>query len=100
MATKCAAVVFLVLVALATVSYNAQAANADPGIVPPDDTYNGLTYEKWEAKWWQAAFSLPVDKHGHHPLLNGGAFGGEDGVVFLSGVGGQSHGKPTKIYIT
>jgi hypothetical protein len=65
-----------------------QGGNRNPGVIPPDARYRGLSYGEWQAKWWQAAFALPV-VDGYHPLLSGGAFGGEDGVVFLTGVGGN-----------
>ncbi len=87
MPPKCVAVVLLVLVTLAAVSYDAQAADGNPRVIPPEASYQGLTYGEWGAKWWQAAFSVPV-VGGDHPLISGGAFGGENGVLFLSGVGG------------
>ena len=87
MTVKCATVQLAVLVTLATGSYNAQAANGNPRVIPPNASYRGLTYSEWEAKWWQAAFALPV-VNGDHPVISGGAFGGEDGVVFLAAVVG------------
>jgi hypothetical protein len=65
----------------------AQPGNRNPGVIPPHARFRGLTYGEWAARWWQAAFALPVTD-GDHPLISGGAFGGDDGVVFLSGVGG------------
>jgi hypothetical protein len=65
-----------------------QGGNRNPGVIPPNAKYRGLSYSQWQAKWWQAAFALPVIA-GDHPLISGGAFGGEDGVVFLAGVGGN-----------
>ena len=32
-------------------------------IVPPGDRPGGLTYGEWNAKWWQWAYSMPVDEH-------------------------------------
>ena len=93
MATKGAkgllVVVTLVLVILAAVSSDAQAQgrNENPGVFPPNAHYRGLTYGEWGARWWQTAFSIPVVGD-DHPLISGGVFGGEDGVLFLSGVVG------------
>src|SRR5713226_1030898 len=81
--------VVAVVVYLVAVSYDAQAegGNRNPRVIPPNARYRGLTYGEWGARWWQAAFSVPV-VDGDHPLISGGAFGGENGVLFLSGVGG------------
>jgi hypothetical protein len=76
-----------ILVTLATSSYEA-AANENPGIIPPNMSYLGLTYGQWGAKWWQAAFALPIVDD-DHPVISGGAFGGEDGVLFLAAVVGS-----------
>jgi hypothetical protein len=62
-------------------------ANPNPGIVPPHARPHGLSYGEWEARFWQAALSIPVED-GDHPFFSGGAFGGDDGVLFLTGVGG------------
>ncbi len=83
--------VTLVMVNLAVVSYNvfAKGGNGNPGVLPPSAKYRGHTYGEWGARWWQAAFASPI-VDGDHPLFSGGAFGGEDGVLFLSGVGGEA----------
>jgi hypothetical protein len=90
MATKCARGL-LVLVALAAILYDAQGkgGNNNPGVIPPDAKYRGLTYGDWEARWWQAAFALPI-VDGDHPLISGGSFGGDDGVLFLAAVVGEA----------
>jgi hypothetical protein len=61
--------------------------NPNPGIAPPHARPHGLSYGEWAARWWQAAYAIPV-VDGDHPLISGGAFGGEDGVLFLAGTGG------------
>jgi hypothetical protein len=63
-------------------------------VLPPHANYKGLSYNEWEAKWWQALLAIPV-VDGDHPFFTGGVFGGEKGVMFLSGVGG-----PTTVEIT
>jgi hypothetical protein len=89
MATKCAGIILVVLVTLAAVSYDAQAtAPQNPGVIPPDGSYLGLTYGEWAARWWQAAFAIPV-VDGEHPTLTGGAFGGQEGILFLAAVVGE-----------
>src|SRR3989442_2662229 len=80
---------------LAAVSYDTQAANGNPRVLPPNARYRGLTYGEWGARWWQAAFSVPV-VGGDHPIISGGAFGGEDGVLFLAAVVGT----PVTVEIT
>jgi len=56
---------------------------AVPGDLPSHAKYRGLTYGEWTAAWWQAVFALPIEG-GSHPLINGGAFGGNNRTVFLS----------------
>jgi hypothetical protein len=51
--------------------------------LPAPARYGGLTYGEWTALWWQAAFATPVEA-GTHPLITGGAFGGNNRTVFLS----------------
>jgi len=93
MTKKFAVVPLLALVALvgvlsAPTPSPGKGGNGNPGVVPPNAKYRGLSYGEWQAKWWQAAFALPV-VGGDHPLMSGGGFGGEDGVVFLAGTGGN-----------
>jgi hypothetical protein len=61
--------------------------NPNPGIIPPGSTYRGLSYGEWGAQWWKTIFSIPV-VDGYHPLISGGAFEGEKGVVFLAAAAG------------
>lgn len=77
------------VLALLLASSGVQAAgrNPNPGVIPPDGTYRGLSYGEWGAQWWSTAFSIPV-VDGDHPLFSGGAFGEHQGVVFLAAVGG------------
>jgi hypothetical protein len=98
MATKCFGVIFLVLVTLASVAVDSQAANEVPRVIPPGAIYRDLTYREWEARWWQAAYDIPV-VGGAHPLISGGPFGGEDGVLFLAAVVGFPS-PPVTIHLT
>jgi hypothetical protein len=87
--TKVYGTLFVTLTTVALILPYGQShgANKNPGIIPLNAKYRGLSYGEWEAKFWQAAFAIPV-VDGEHPLITGGAFGGEDGVVFLAGIGG------------
>lgn len=77
-------------IALAPAPSPGLGANGNPGVIPPNAKYRGLTYGEWEAKWWQAAFAIPV-ADGAHPFFSGDPFGGEDGVVFLAGLFGAGN---------
>jgi hypothetical protein len=46
--------------------------------------YKGLTPGEWLAVWWQEVFATSIEA-GRHPLITGGAFGGNNGIVFLGG---------------
>ena len=76
---------FLLLAALAAISLvaSAQGGNGNPGVIPPHAKYTGLTYGEWTAEWWQAAFAIPIEG-GSHPLITGGAFEGENAILFLT----------------
>jgi hypothetical protein len=56
-------------------------------IIPPHVRYRGLSYGEWGAEWWKTVFSIPVVDD-NHPVISGGAFGGDKGVVFLAAIGG------------
>lgn len=58
----------------------------NPGIIPPDAKYRGLSYGEWGARFWTKLFAIPV-VDGNHPYLSGGAFEGDQGVVFLTANG-------------
>ena len=79
----------LVILGLLVVVLSA-TSQARGGIVPPDGTYGGLSYNDLEVKWWQNLFSIPV-VNGNHPLVTGGAFTGENNILFLAGIGGGAN---------
>jgi hypothetical protein len=87
MTTHCLRVLLVLAAAAGSPAALAQDSNGNPGVVPPNAHIRGLSYGEWEARWWQTLFSIPV-VDGYHPGISGGAFGGEDGVVFLTGVPG------------
>ena len=91
--TSVLAAAALVLVVAAS-AMPAAGRNQNPGVVPAGGKFRGLTYGEWGAQWWKTAFSIPV-VDGSQPIITGGAFGGDNGVVFLAGVGG-----PTTLEIT
>lgn len=82
MTTKGVRTIFLLLAAI-PVFAAAQGANQNPRVIPPNAEYQGLTYAEWAAEWWRAAFAVPVEG-GVHPLFTGGAFEGENGIVFMT----------------
>jgi hypothetical protein len=59
------------------------SSNALGEIVPPDGSYRGQTYQQWQVKYLQDLLGTPV-VNDMHPYLTGGAFGGENGVLFLA----------------
>ena len=58
------------------------ADHADNSGPQPQAKYQGLTRDEWLAVWWQDVFATPIEA-GSHPLIGGGAFGGNDRTVFL-----------------
>ena len=66
-----------------TLFASAQARDQYTAVIPPHATYRGLTYGEWTAQWWQSVFATPVEG-ASHPLITGGGFDGENGIVFLS----------------
>lgn len=55
----------------------------NPGVLPPNSHPYGATYGEWSARWWQWAFSLPMD---HHPLLDtADCSAGQTGKVWFLG---------------
>jgi hypothetical protein len=61
----------------------ALADNPNPGILPPNSEPHGNSYAEWSARWWQWAFSLPVD---HHPLFDtADCSAGQTGDVWFLG---------------
>ena len=77
---------------MAGVASRAWAGNLNPGVIPPQAKMHGMTYGEWSAKWWQWAFSLPVDQN---PWFdNGSCANGANGqfgpVWFLTGVINES----------
>jgi len=74
------------LLVMATAS-SGRAAVGNPGIIPPQAVYAGLSYSEWQARWWQWVFSLPATDN---PIIPGGNVlqGQSDHVWFLAGVFG------------
>jgi hypothetical protein len=57
--------------------------NPNPVILPVGSNPYGLSYGEWGARWWQWAFSFPVDSH---PLLDtAGCDAGQSGPVWFLG---------------
>ena len=52
--------------------------------IEPLVEYKGLTAGDWLAVWWQEVFATSIED-GRHPLITGGVFAGNNGIVFLGG---------------
>jgi hypothetical protein len=79
-------IVFLALAGLA-IAISMPVAGAqnphNPGVLPPNSKSHGMSYGEWSAKWWQWAFSLPID---HHPLYDtADVSAGQEGKVWFLG---------------
>jgi hypothetical protein len=78
----------LVLGLMTSTSAPQARSGGNAGVIPPNARPYGLTYGEWSAKWWQWAFSLPVDQNPFFDetgCLNGAS--GQSGPVwFLTGV--------------
>jgi hypothetical protein len=51
---------FLILALVFTLAQPATAAQANPGILPPNSNPFGKSYAEWAAEWWKYALSLPA----------------------------------------
>ena len=45
----------------------AQAMNPNPGLVPPDHSFHGMTYAQWSAELMQWGLGIPIGVDGGHP---------------------------------
>lgn len=75
---------FVVLSGMSSIA-SAQGGNQNPGVAPPGANYRGLSYQQWEAIWWQTVFATPI-VDGYHPVFSGGAMQGPKGVLLVTGV--------------
>lgn len=74
--------IVLVLGQASTPDARAQG-NPNPGIVPPNAHPHGHTYGEWSARFWQWAYSLPVN---YNPLTDTAPVGaGQTGDVWFLG---------------
>jgi hypothetical protein len=77
------------LALLVTGPAEARSQNPNPGIVPHQARYHGLTYGQWQARWQQWGLSIPANAT--HPFFPGGNVlqAQTDHVWFLAGVVGS-----------
>jgi hypothetical protein len=92
------AILAVVFLALAALIPSSPAATGSSGIVPVNKKFQGLSYSDWEAKWWQALIAIPASPD--HPFFVGGAFGDEEGIVFLTGAVPSTPGGTVEVEIT
>jgi hypothetical protein len=75
----------ILLLALSTLA-PPRAYAGDPGVVPPDGTVDGMTYEQWTAAWWQWVLSIPAAENPLNQQGNVDCRAGQHGsVLFLGG---------------
>ena len=78
----------LLLLVVVAIAKTLVAANANPGIAPPNSNPLGASYARWGAAWWQWVFSLHANVP-LNPLLATGAvdcsYGQLGQVWFLTG---------------
>jgi hypothetical protein len=67
----------------ARLTLSGPGANLNPGILPPQSHALGASASEWSARWWQWAYSLPID---HHPLYDTAPVStGQPGKVWFLG---------------
>jgi hypothetical protein len=80
-------VILVMLVALLLPSPAIFARNDNPGVLPPNSSPHGKSYEEWSVAWWQWAISLPVTNHPLFDETGENCDVGQQGKVwFLGGV--------------
>lgn len=87
------ATVNLVVSLLVASTSQVHAGNHDPKVIPPHVLPFGMNYAEWSARWWQWAYSLPVDKNPFYDQegqCDNGANGQLGPVWFLTGVFNES----------
>jgi len=92
----------MVPAAVAGQSGPAKSGNqGNPGVIPPQAKYGGMTYGEWSAAWWQWAFSMPVDHHPLFDLTGEDAANGQSGHVwFLGGLWWANDAPPPSTAVT
>lgn len=65
-----------------------QGGGKNPGIIPHQAKFLGLSYGEWQAEWWKAVFAIPATDN---PFLTGQPFEGPKGVAFLVGLFGEGN---------
>lgn len=84
--------IVVVMAAMLAFFAGSDVAQAKTTIVPPDDVYEGKTYDEWAATWWQWAAMIKADEN--HPLFADGTMDcgvGQTGDVwFLGGTYAES----------
>jgi hypothetical protein len=70
----------------------------NPHILPPQSSPFGASYAEWSARWWQWAYSLPID---HHPLFDtADVSAGQSGKVWFLGASFVSTTNPSGVNVS
>src|SRR5262245_27183635 len=80
--------VALVSIVFAPAPSPGQGGGKNPGVIPHQAKFRGLSYGEVQAEWWKAAFAIPATGH---PFFTGEPFEGPKGVVFLAGLFGEGN---------
>ena len=75
-------VAFAGLLSSPATTASATPDHVDSTVLPSHARYRGLTYGEWAAVWWQTVLATAIEAGNHHPLIDGGAFGGNNRTVF------------------
>lgn len=78
---------------LSIIAINGFGATNNPGIVPPDSKPGGFSYGEWSAKWWQWAYSMPINANPLFDTAPGSA--GQSGNVWFLGSAVNTEQRPS-----
>jgi hypothetical protein len=86
--------IFLMCILLSILAiFDSFGAADNPGIVPPDSKPGGFTYGEWGVKWWQWAFSMPINANPLFDTAPGST--GQSGDVWFLGSAINTEQKPS-----
>jgi hypothetical protein len=57
------AMALIVVTAIPSEAQQGKGNLGNPGVIPPQAHYNGMTYAEWSVAWWQWILGTPVDEN-------------------------------------